>query len=62
MYSLLDVVSITLLAVAVILTGTGGTLDVLGLRKTFATREHYWNDGLFLVQFVIAINLVFRRR
>lgn len=61
MYSLLDVVSVALLAVAVLLTATGGTLDILGTRKVLASREHYWNDGLFLVQFVIAINLVFRR-
>lgn len=56
-----DAVSVVLLAASVVMTGMGGLMDILGIRLTMS-REHYWNDATFLVLFVIAIQLVFRRR
>ena len=61
MVAWVDAISVLLLVVAVVMTGMGGLLDILGLRLTMS-REHYWNDATFLVLFVIALQLVFRRR
>jgi hypothetical protein len=61
MISWLDAVSVALLAVAVVMTGMGGLMDIFGVRLT-PSREHYWNDATFLVLFVIALQLIYRRR
>lgn len=36
-------------------------MDILRLRAT-PSREHYWNDATFLVLFVIALQLIYKRR
>jgi hypothetical protein len=46
--------AIVLLLVAIAMTGLGGLLDIL--QHDFRiTREHSWNDGLFLVVLAIAL-------
>lgn len=61
MVSWVDAISVLLLVVAVLMTGMGGLMDVLRLRAT-PSREHYWNDATFIVLFVIAIQLIYKRR
>lgn len=43
----LQIASLVLLTVAVILTGFGGGLDVIH-HEYRLTKQHMWNDGLFL--------------
>jgi len=42
--------------VAVIATGLGGALDIIENGKI--TKEHAWNDGLFLILLAIFLALV----
>jgi hypothetical protein len=44
------------------MTGAGGLLDMMGLNRGIITKEHYWNDATFLVSFVIALQLIFKKR
>ena len=53
----LKLAAIVLLVVAVLMTGLGGLIDIV--RNDFRiTREHSWNDGLFLVVLAIALLLL----
>jgi hypothetical protein len=61
MIAWVDAISVLLLVVAVVMTGMGGLIDLIGVRLT-PSREHYWNDATFLVLLVIAIQLIYRRR
>lgn len=50
----LKLAAIVLLVAAVLMTGLGGLIDIV--RNDFRiTREHSWNDGLFLVVLAIAL-------
>jgi hypothetical protein len=53
----LKLAAIVLLFIAVLMTGLGGLLDIV--QHDFRiTREHSWNDGLFLVVLAIALLLL----
>lgn len=53
----LKLAAIVLLVAAVLMTGLGGMLDMV--KNDFRiTREHSWNDGLFLVVVAIALLLL----
>lgn len=62
MISWVDGLSLGLLVVAVAMTGLGGWMDMVGLRSVPMSREHAWNDALFLVLLVIALQLIYARR
>ena len=62
MVAWVDAVSIVLLVIAFVMTGAGGLLDMLGLKRSVISKEHYWNDATFLVSFVIALQLIFKRK
>ena len=50
----LKLASIVLLLIAVTMTGLGGLMDMI--QHDFRiTRDHSWNDGLFLVVLAIAL-------
>jgi hypothetical protein len=53
----LKLAAIVLLVAAVLMTGLGGLIDIL--QHDFSiTREHSWNDGMFLVVLAIALLLL----
>lgn len=62
MVAWVDAVSIVLLVIAFVMTGAGGLLDILGMQRSVITKEHYWNDATFLVSFVIALQLIFKKK
>jgi hypothetical protein len=62
MISWIDTLSVILLVVAVAMTGLGGWMDLFGLRGVTVTREHAWNDAIFLVLVVIALQMIYKRR
>ena len=62
MVAWVDAFSIVLLIIAFVMTGAGGLLDMMGLNRGIITKEHYWNDATFLVSFVIALQLIFKKR
>ena len=49
-------VAIVLLIIAAILTGIGGWLDMYGQTALQFTKQHAWNDGLFLA--IVAVFLL----
>lgn len=57
----LDGISIVLLVIAFVMAGAGGLLDILGIERSIITKEHYWNDATFIVSFVIALQLIFKK-
>ena len=46
--------ALVLLVIALILTGIGGWMD-MSYSKWQLTRQHLWNDGLFLALLAIAL-------
>lgn len=50
---------ILLVAAAFIATGLGGLQDMLGFRFTI-TKEHGWNDGMFLMLTAILVAIVLK--
>jgi hypothetical protein len=50
---------IALVVVAFFVTGLGGLQDMLGIRLPFS-REHGWNDGIFLMLTAILVALVLK--
>ncbi len=50
-------IAIFLLFLAIMMTGLGGSLDIL-THNLQITKEHAWNDGIFLVTFAIALLLL----
>ncbi len=46
--------AIFVMVIAVLMTGLGGSLDIL--KKGTITRKHAWNDGLFLA--ILAVFLL----
>lgn len=48
--------AIVLLVIAAILTGIGGWLDLYGQTALQFTKQHAWNDGLFLA--IVAVFLL----
>ena len=52
----LQTVAIICLAIAFLMTGLGGALDMT-CNNWEITRQHLWNDGLFLGMIAIAVLL-----
>lgn len=50
---------IFLVAMAFLATGLGGLQDMLGVRLV-VTKEHGWNDGMFLMVTAILVAVVLR--
>lgn len=48
-----------LVATAFVVTGLGGLQDMLGIRL-LVTKEHGWNDGIFLMLTAILVALVLK--
>lgn len=49
-------VAVVLLIIATLLTGIGGWLDMYGQSALQFTKQHAWNDGLFLA--IVAVFLL----
>jgi hypothetical protein len=49
---------IVLVLLAVILTGFGGLRDMFGIGMFGLTKEHAWNDGMFLMQLAILLAII----
>jgi hypothetical protein len=52
----LKLAAIVLFLIATILTGVGGWLDLYGESSVRITKQHAWNDGLFLA--IVAVFLL----
>jgi hypothetical protein len=50
---------IFLVAAAFLATGLGGLQDMLGI-KLVVTKEHGWNDGIFLILTAILVAITLR--
>jgi len=50
---------IALVAIAFFATGLGGLQDMLGIRL-IVSREHGWNDGIFLMLTAILVAVVLK--
>lgn len=50
---------VVLVAAAFFATGLGGLQDMLGVRLA-VSREHGWNDGIFLILVAILVALVMK--
>lgn len=50
---------IFLVTTAFLVTGLGGLQDMLGIRLT-VSKEHGWNDGIFLMLAAILVALVLK--
>lgn len=50
---------IFLVGMAFLVTGLGGLQDMLGVRFTL-TKEHGWNDGIFLMLTAILVAIVLK--
>jgi hypothetical protein len=50
---------VVLVAAAFFATGLGGLQDMLGIRLPMS-REHGWNDGIFLILVAILVALVMK--
>ncbi len=50
---------IFLVGMAFIVTGLGGLQDMLGIRLSFS-KEHGWNDGIFLMMTAILVAIVLK--
>lgn len=50
---------IVLVAMAFFATGLGGLQDMLGIRL-MVTKQHAWNDGIFLLLAAILVALVMK--
>ena len=48
-----------LVTMAFLVTGLGGLQDMLGIRLPFS-KEHGWNDGIFLMLTAILVALVLK--
>ena len=48
-----------LVAMAFLTTGLGGLQDMLGIRLA-VSREHGWNDGIFLILVAILVAIVLK--
>lgn len=50
-----------LVTMAFLVTGLGGLQDMLGIRfPAFFSKEHGWNDGIFLMLAAILVALVLK--
>jgi hypothetical protein len=52
----LQIAALIVMAVAVILTGLGGTLDMYA-HEFHITRQHMWNDGVFMAVLAVFVLL-----
>ena len=50
---------VALVVTAFVVTGLGGLQDMLGIRLV-VSREHGWNDGIFLMLTAILVSLVMK--
>lgn len=53
-------ISVLLLLASLALTGLGGLLDMTGQTFYGLTRQHMWNDGMYLAILAIAVHLILR--
>ena len=52
---------VVLVGMAFLVTGLGGLQDMLGVRLPLAfSKEHGWNDGIFLMLTAIFVSLTIR--
>ena len=49
-----------LLGLSLLLTAIGGFLDITGMSFYGLTRQHMWNDGLYVAVLAIAVHLILR--
>lgn len=54
---IVHILTYALVALALILTGLGGFIDMTGT-PLHVSKEHAWNDGLFLLGLAILLNVV----
>lgn len=59
MSTLKSVLLVVLVVAAFIATGVGGIQDMLGVRLV-VTKEHGWNDGIFLMLAAILVAIVMK--
>jgi hypothetical protein len=59
MSPLKQVLLIFLVVMAFLATGLGGVQDMLGIRLV-VTKEHGWNDGIFLMLAAILVAIVMK--
>jgi hypothetical protein len=50
-----------LLMVSVTLVALGGLSDMTGYRFFGISRDHYWNDGMYLAVLAIAVHVLYRK-
>ena len=50
--------AIVALGLSLIMTGAGGYIDMTGRNIYTLTREHAWNDGLYLALVSVAVSLL----
>jgi len=53
----LRIVAMLMIGIALFMTGVGGLLDIIKSNYTIS-KEHAWNDGMFLVLVAIAVLLL----
>ncbi len=53
----LRIVAIVMISIALLMTGIGGLLDIVKSDYKIS-REHAWNDGMFLVLVAISVLLL----
>jgi hypothetical protein len=52
----MKIITIVLLVLSVILMSMGGLSDLLG-RSLLLSKEHYWNDGMYVVLVALLFQL-----
>lgn len=53
--------SILLLLVSLLLTGLGGAMDMMDVKRIGPiSRRHVWTDGLYVAVLAIAVHLILR--
>lgn len=50
--------AILLLVLSLFLTGVGGLADMLGVSRFGISKEHAWNDGIYLILVSISLLLL----
>lgn len=58
MHKTITTLAILLLILSLFLTGAGGLADILGINRFGISKEHAWNDGIYLILVSIALLLL----
>jgi hypothetical protein len=53
-------ISVLLLLASLALTGLGGIMDMTNTSIWGLSRQHMWNDGMYLAVLAIAVHLILR--